>query len=160
LKPADESDPLAATIAAAMPSPNSHGIRQSFRFSQDDVPMRSLAYVFHRHLYGFKVRISTPADSMDDATFTALADTATRNLVPRIDVLNIGRCGEISLSEAAEDADSEAASQEMARQMIVGLARVRAANCAADEGDSPREEAGGTRRIELVFPPDTWRAQD
>lgn len=155
----DASDPLATALAAAQPSANNHGQRQSFRFTREGVPMRSLGYVFYRHLFAFKVRVTAPADSMDDTTFEALADTATRKLVPRIQVENYGQCGSITVAAPHPDADKEALSRSAAEVLLRGMAHVLAGNCAATEGVKTEHEPRGETRIAIVYPPDSWRSE-
>ncbi len=160
LEAKDAADPLAATLAASMPAANNYGLRQSFRYTFNDVPVRSLGYVFYRHLFAFKVRITAPLDSMDDATFEALADTATRTLVPRIDVKNYGQCGNITVSESDPDADEETNSTAMAQQMLMGIARVRADNCASAEGKRSAASSRRSTRIEIAYPAGIWNSAD
>ena len=150
----EASGPDAEIFTHALASPNSHGQRQSFRFAHDGVPMHSLGYVFYRHLFAIKVRVSVPVDSMDEATFTALADTATLHLVPRVDVQNFGRCGNITLSQAGEGKD---ASNAMARELMMSIARVRTDNCATSDRVEPSTDSESHRRIEIVYPPGTWK---
>lgn len=153
----DASDPIAAALAAARPLANNHGQRQSFRFTLDGVPMRSLGYVFYRQLFAFKVRVSTPEDSMDDATFEALADTVTRTLVPHIHVENYGQCGRIILPAPSSSAGDEDQADATARQLLLEIARVRTSNCAETEGSMPTHEPRRERRVEILYPPRTWR---
>lgn len=157
---ADDADPLAATLAASMPAANTYGMRQSFRFSHNGVPVRSQGYVFYRHLFGFKVRITAPVAAMDDAAFDALADTATRTLVPRIDVRNFGECGVLTVSGTDPDADEETNSTLAAQEILLGLARIRAENCATAEGKKSAGSARRSKQIEIVYPADTWKAGD
>jgi hypothetical protein len=151
--------PLAGLFADAAKRPPSRGLRQSFRFSHDGVPMRSLGYVFHRHLFGFKVRATVPVDSMDEATFTALVDTATLNLVPRIAVKNFGRCGIITVGRPAIDSKQDA-SDAMGQLLMQEVARVRAENCATAEKNPPPPDAEAQQTIQIVYPPETWKRSD
>ena len=167
IEASDDADPLAATLAASTLSPNSHGQRQSYRFTHDGVAMRSLSYVFYRHLFAFKVRVTAPLDAMDEDTFDALADTATRYLVPQVEVENYGQCGSISLPgpppagkgrnrKPQKDEDSA----RFARELILGIARVKAANCATSPGDdAPKAKPAGAQ-IEIVYPQGIWKASD
>ena len=122
--------------------------------------MRSLGYVFYRHLFAFKVRVTASADSMDDTTFEALADTATRKLVPRIQVENYGQCGSIAVTAPHPDVDEETRSRAAAEELLRGTARVLAGNCAATEGVKPAHERHGETRIAIVYPPDSWRSEN
>lgn len=144
-----------AALTAAMPGPNNHGLRQGFRFTHDGVPMRSLGYTFYRQLFAVKVRASTAVDSMDDTTFEALADTATRKLLPHIRVENYGRCGQIMLSPPTED-DLEAAKRAATLQLVQGHARLRAQNCTMHEGAAAADPPQGETRVRIVYPPNAW----
>lgn len=157
-EPAIAAGDDSGALVAALPSPNTHGQRQSFAFTEKGVPMRSLDYVFYRHLFAFKVRVATPVDSMDETMFAALADTAVRKLVPRVDVRNYGQCGNLALPGPDTGAGDKAAPKPSGQPLILALARIRADNCAVAEDAKSAGESGGERRIEIVYPPDTWRA--
>lgn len=147
-----------SALAAILPSPNTHGQRQAFAFTEQGVPMRSFDYVFYRHLFAFKVRVATPVDSMDETMFAALADTAVRKLVPRVDVRNYGQCGNIAPSDPGDDAGDSADAKASTQQSGLAMARIRADNCAVAEDAKPTDNPDGERRVEIVYPPDTWRS--
>jgi hypothetical protein len=157
LEATNDADPLAAALAASMPAANSYGLRQSFSFRHDGVPVRSRGYVFYRHLFGFKVRITAPVGAMDEAAFETLADNATRTLVPRIEVKNFGQCGILTVSGTDRDADDESDSNLAAQQILLGIARIRAENCAAAEGKKSAAARHRGTQIEIVYPADTWK---
>lgn len=154
IEPADGTDPFLAALAEVGASTTSRGQRQSYTFKLRGTPVRSLGYVFYRHLFAFKVRVTAPEDSMDQATFEALADTAARNLVPRIQVVNYGQCGEITI------APTEGKTGDGAVALIRGVARVQAENCASSPAAAPHKPARGVRQVEIVYPEGTWRAGD
>jgi hypothetical protein len=52
----------------------------------------SLRRLAHRQLADIEVRVRIAAEQMDQASFDALADDAARQIVPKIDVRNFGRC--------------------------------------------------------------------
>jgi hypothetical protein len=149
--PAANADWVEKLEAENWRPPNSHGIRQAFSMKLGGVPMRSLAYVFHRHLFGFKVRISVPEENMDQAAFEKAADAAARWLVPQIDVQNIGTCGKVTVYHEPPGVDFE----EWARGEIArGYARVQWENCGLEEN----RKAGRSdfERIEIAYPPGAW----
>jgi hypothetical protein len=73
--------------------PVSVGRRQSFTYmDRDGEQTRHAGLVFHRQLADIEVRVRIAAEQMDQASFDALADDAARQIVPKIDVRNFGRC--------------------------------------------------------------------
>jgi hypothetical protein len=155
-EPAIAADAGSGALAAALPSPNTHGQRLSFAFAEKGVPMRSFDYVFYRHLFAFKLRVAAPVDSMDEMMFAALADTAARKLVPRVEVRNYGQCGNPALPAAGAHGKTDAKAS--GQQQFLAMARIRADNCAVEDDAKPADETHGERRVEIVYPPDTWRA--
>jgi hypothetical protein len=149
-----KADPVAKLWAENWRTPNSHGIRQAFSLKHDGVTMRSLAYVFHRHLFGFKVRISVPASAMEQAAFEQLADAATRWLVPQVDVRNFGTCGEIIVTDADFGNDERLEEQRVQAAIVRGFTRVAWENCAPTQAAAP--EPKGVKKVEIVYPPGTW----
>jgi hypothetical protein len=151
--PDPDTDAILNALARNTSSPNSHGLRQAFSFNKGGVPTRSLSYVFHRHLFGFKIRASVPESDMDQASFEALADEAARWLVPQISVLNIGDCGVIEVPVPDKGADDKA----MAAIIIAGAAKVGNNNCSSKE-DPKATPPNGTRRLVIDYPADTWKS--
>lgn len=155
--PADDASEspqtLDAALAVAQPASISIGERQLFRFDHAGVPTRSIAYVFYRQLYAVKVRASTTFDSMDDATFEALADTATSTLVPHIRAENFGTCGVVPRDEDGDFKLPEGAS------LLTAATLLKSSNCrsAPDPRDTPNQ---GETRVEIVYPPETWRQRE
>ena len=158
LTPAKDADPVVALLAENAPSPNNHGQRQSFRFKHDGAPMRSLGYVFYRNLFAIKVRVSVPESDMDQAAFEAVADNTARYLVPQVDVKNFGSCGTIEVPSADKKADKDTGSQLMMQAMIGGMARIKAENCANDEGKKPDIAPADSERKVIVYPAGTWKS--
>jgi len=153
-EPDPKADPVAKLWADNWRTPNSHGVRQAFSFKRGGEPMRSLAYVFHRHLFGFKVRISVPASAMEQDAFEKLADTATRWLVPQIDVRNFGTCGNVVVSDADFGTDESLMEQRVQAALIRGFTRTAWENCAPSPTAAP--EPKGVKKIEIVYPAGTW----
>lgn len=157
-EPAPDADPILAALARNQASPNSHGIRQGFRFTRKDGEVaRSLGYMFYRHLFGFKVRISVPESVMEQPAFEALADAAVRNIVPRIDVQNFGSCGTIEIPAKALDGKKDTDSSAITDAMFGGFARIKAESCANAEGKNSAAPFEGSR-IEIVYPEGTWKS--
>jgi hypothetical protein len=150
--PAAETDPVAKLYAQNWHSPNSHGFRQAFSFEREGVPMRSLAYVFHRHLFGLKVRITVPAKAMDQQAFEKMADAATRWLVPQIDVQNFGTCGTVEVHHEPPGVSFEDWAK---AEIIRGFTRVQWENCGTTE-ENKLPELKGRQKVEIVYPAGTW----
>lgn len=71
------------------------GSRQSFTYmDRDGQQTRDAGLVFHRQLADITVRVRVAADDMSQPDFDALADRAAREIVPLIDIRNVGNCPE------------------------------------------------------------------
>jgi hypothetical protein len=151
LKPSDKADPILAALAEATPSPNNHGYRQSFSFKKDGIAVRSLGYVFYRHLFGFKVRISAPESTIDGPAFEAMADAAARTLVPSADVESFGECGTITITPHGKDDKGGGA------ELMRGMMRIQYENCANNVGDTGEPVPPDSTRNTIVYPPGTWK---
>lgn len=115
-------------------------------------PLQSLGYVFHRQLNHVKVRITQPADAMAPDAFVAFADQAVRSLVPAIEALNVGACG-----DGTVHVDPDADQEEVILQMVRDTSRLMEENCvpSAEQGDLATKSRGArVRRIE--FEPGDW----
>jgi hypothetical protein len=144
-----DADPIVTAVADSWHSSNSHGIRQSFEFEREGAKYRSLAYVFYRSLFGFKLRISVPEDEMGQADFEAAADRAARWLVPQILVQSFGTCGSITIpsGKGSKPEDSGAI-------MVREISRVMWESCAAEKGKT----APKGKSVEIVYPAGTWQS--
>lgn len=149
------SHTLEAALQHARPLSTSHGQRQRYTFDYDGVQVRSIAYVFYRQLYAVKVRATTPVDSMDDSTFEALADTATRTLVPHIRVENYGECGIASIA-SPELATDESDTESSAKALLFAATMLKALNCRTVPDPRAATAQRGETRVEIVYPPGTW----
>lgn len=147
---------LSEALVDARAPTQSTGRRQGFTYEYKGLPVRSAGLVFYRHLYGIKLRISSPSDAMDQATFDALVDATARALVPKLDIRNFGQCGQMLVEMQAsgeKDRDGHASALAILREQ----GRVARENCAESEGAKPDPIDGGYERTEMVFPPGAWR---
>lgn len=155
-------DPMMQALAESMGPRNSHGLRETIQLEHDGVPTRSAAFAFHRHLYLFKLRVSVPASDMAQEDFERVADDAARQLVPRVDVLNFGECGNITLDlppggkKKQSKAEQEKEASEGAAQLIRGIARIKRDNCAGSPGQAAKP-AEGVERVVVSYPEGTWK---
>ena len=154
---ASNASALEKALAESTPPPNNHGLRLNLSYVRDGHTKRSLAYVFYRHLFGFKVRASVDTEDMTQEAFEAAADRATRWLVPQIAVESFGACGTVEIympdlkPGEKEDADAKAA------ELIRGMARVQRENCATDPGTSKPEP--GMKLVEIDYPAGIWKSE-
>lgn len=153
----DENEPsLVELLKEASPPPQSTGLRQGFSFDHKGEGVRSAGFVFYRHLYNIKLRISAPSAAMDQATFDKLVDATARALVPKVDIRNFGQCGQM-LVGTQDSGDKARDARVFARNMLREQGRVARENCADSEGPTPDPVDAGYDRREIVFPDGTWR---
>ena len=137
---------------------HSAGRRQNFRYEHQGAGVRSAGLVFYRNLYNLKLRISAPADAVDQARFDALVDATARALLPKVDIRNFGLCGQM-LVQTQDSGDKTRDAIAFARQMLREQGRVARENCAESEGATPDPLEEGYQRAEIVYPPGTWRSK-
>ena len=153
----DSKDPLAKVFAESQPSANNHGLHESITFDRDGGSWRSAAFVFYRHLFLFKVRISVPVEEMSQEAFDRLAESAAREVVPRIQVQNFGTCGNIEIATPAAGSRKNKTDQDAGEELIRGIARVGYENCANSPGEKD-EVPAGFERVVIEYPPNTWKS--
>lgn len=121
-------------------------------FDHSGRPKQSLGYVFNKQLFLLKVRITADTATMNPLQFNDLADAAAREIIPAIQVHNVGDCG-ITHVRAEDMTDDDMAN---ARFLITDLARLQRESCvsSADKIDA----VPGTGQETIVFPPDTWKS--
>ncbi len=152
----DSKDPMLKALAESQPSPNNHGLRQNISLDRDGGTWRSAAFVFYRHLFLFKVRISVPVEEMSQQDFDRLADSAAREVVPRINVVNYGACGTIEVAVPPKGSAKDKTDAEGAAELIRGIARIGYENCANAPGDKD-EVPPGFERVVIEYPAGTWK---
>lgn len=121
------------------------------------IPMRSRGYLFYRHLYYFKARISAAESQIDEAAFSALADRAVRELVPAIQARNIGACGQMTLYIDPSEADENKQAEAMAQSMMDALLSRSESNCDTriDEKEFAARHADA-EVVTIAYDPDDW----
>lgn len=154
-------DPMMQALAGTLGSRNSHGLREIIALDYDGAPNRSAAFAFYRHLYLFKLRISVPAKDMAQEDFERLVDDAARQLVPRVDVMNFGTCGDVTLNLPPEGkkkltkAEQDKQAADGAVQLIQAMGRIQHDNCASGPGETGGP-AAGVERVVVEYPKGTW----
>ena len=150
-----DGDELPEVVRALMPPTITTGRRLAISFVSHDKARRSLAYVFYRNLFLFKVRATVPADEMGEDVFNAAIDRAVQALVPAIEVHNFGTCGTIHVSVDKDTGNKEQDAENGALELAAGMGRIQRESCASS--DAPDSKAGAnTGQETIVFPPDTW----
>lgn len=118
-------------------------------------PMYSSGYLFHRQLYYFKVRASAARDRIDEARFDALTDRAARELVPAIEVANLGGCVNKTI-----EVDVNASPDDMAVLLVRRSAELQGENCFADAADAKLEQKSKAAQVVRIdFDPNTWKSE-
>lgn len=118
-------------------------------------PMYSSGYLFHRQLYYFKVRASAARERIDQVQFDALTDRAARELVPAIEVANLGGCVNKTIT-----VDPSASPDDMAVLLVRRAAEMQGENCFADAADAKLEQKSKAAQVVRIdFDPDTWKSQ-
>jgi len=120
------------------------------------LPMHSRGYLFYRHLYFFKGRISAAEARIDATAFAALADRAMRELVPAVQAYNIGSCGDTTIVLDSNLSGEDVADMFM-RQLVGAQTRSEASNCHAEP--DPAELAALAKGAEVVaieYAPSDW----
>ena len=153
---ATDAEP-AQLVRALTPPTATAGQKRSISFDvQDRGPSRSLAYVFYRNLFLFKVRATVLAAEMSEADFNAMVDLAVQTLLPAIEVDNFGTCGNITVALPEKTAGKQADAGDGALQIATGMGRVRRESCAASEAADPTLRANYARET-IVYPAGTWK---
>ena len=159
---AASDDPIMQAVATSLPPTNSHGLREAISLEIEGSPKRSAAFAFYRNLFLFKLRISVAAQDMSQEDFDRLADDAARQIIPRIEVVNYGTCGNVTLNlppdgkEKQSKAEKERQTQEGAAQLIRAVGRLKRDNCASGPGTSGGPEKGSERTV-ITYPAGTWK---
>jgi len=133
----------------------SNGRRQRYELAIAGVPAHSAAFVFYRHLFNIKLRISAPAAGMQQADFDTFVDATARALVPKVDIRNFGQCGEPHMP-LVQSGDDESDGHLGALAWADAMAKLNYYNCSPSEGDRPEPQLKGYERVEIVYPAGIW----
>lgn len=121
------------------------------------LPMHSRGYLFYRHLYFFKGRISAAGSRIDRAAFDALADRAMHELVPAVQAYNIGSCGDTSIQVDTSLPENEMGDMLM-RQLVAAQVRSEASNCHRQLDDAGLAAlAKDAEVVEVGYTTGDWR---
>jgi hypothetical protein len=154
-KRAKDAPTIDQAMAAARAPTQSIGRRQMFSLKHEGKPMRSAAVQFHRQLFNIKLRISVPESAITQDEFVQLVDSAARALVPKVDIRNVGKCGE-AVVFMQESGDKELDAEANARALFGGQGRLLRDNCALADAALEELPVDGYERVEIVYPPGTW----
>jgi len=134
---------------------NGQKLRMELHRAPGDAPLRSNAYLFYKQLYYVKVRISAAQPDIGAEAFDALADQATRALVPAVQVENVGGC-----AAGAIQVDSNASDTQMMHAIARQLSQQQGYHCHVSASTVPIEERRATADvIEIAYDADDWKSQ-
>lgn len=122
---------------------------------KENTPFRSVGYLFYKQLYFYKLRISLPQSAIGAEEFDELTEHAARSLIPAIDVMNIGGCGNKSIYIAPKANDEQATTQ-----LIGQLMTISADNCKSELDE--KELEGKRKQAEIVqidFDATDWKTR-
>lgn len=168
-KPAISAEPedeaavkRAAIIKAVTPKPVS-GKRIDLQYNitmegtGETVPMRSRGYLFYKQLYYFKGRISVAETRMDQTTFESLSNRAMRELVPAVQVTNIGGCANAEIAMNKEDLAE--GNDQIGMMILKMLSQAVDRNCHATRAEAKKTEPANAEIVTIEYDPDDWSSQ-
>ncbi|MCX7033220.1 MAG: hypothetical protein NT046_04505 [Arenimonas sp.] len=120
------------------------------RLSMGDEAMESHGYLFYRGLYLVKGRISATALTLPGESFVRFTQLAMATLVPAVTTRSTGSCFK---KEILVDPDAEDASENLAKQLVVSLARDKQEQCAEIMDETI---PAGHRAMPLIYPAGSW----
>lgn len=123
--------------------------------------LHSASYLFYRSLYLYKVHVRAPEASMSRGDFSRRADDAARRLVPAIEVLNIGTCGNIQdLPAHILELPPQGVQEEFLATLAAQQLALQANNC-SDRLDPQqlREKSRDAEIVEINYPANSWSEQ-
>lgn len=144
-------------LIAALEAARTMGTRLQMQYTQlpGEFPMWSNGYLFHRHLYFYKARISAARERIADADFQALADRGARALVSAIETINLGGC-----ANATIEVDPNAGPEAFAEILVRRTAEIQGENCIGKPDDAKlAEKSKGAKVVTIEFSADDWKAR-
>lgn len=122
-------------------------------------PMRSRTYLFHRHFYYFKGRISIAESKIDEAAFGEFADRSFRELVPAVKAYNIGSCGNTEIVLDPKKTTEDAA-DELFKGLLGSQLHVLTSNChPAPDKTIPTASNAELEVVTIEYDPDDWKSK-
>lgn len=143
------NDPMASILEA---DPAGRRIDISMVMSKSNLPLRSRGYLFYKHLYYYKVRVSAPAAAMDADAFNAYADHAARTLVKDIETHNIGGCADTPIY-----VDKKAKTNAAMVALVTQIAARKQENCRNNiSTEDLAKLSQGSEIVTIDYAPDEW----
>jgi hypothetical protein len=130
-------------------------LKMRYLFEPGDVPMRSRGYLFHKQLYFFKGRISAAESAVDEAEFSAFSDRAMVELVPAVEALNIGACGNVVVNVDSKTSKG-GKDDDMARAMLEGILRTTSDNCSTAVPKDLDKRGENAEVVKIAYDPGDW----
>lgn len=122
-------------------------------------PMRSRTYLFHRHLYYVKGRISAAESQIDETAFGDFADRAFREIVPAVMAYNIGSCGNTEIVLDPKKTTEDAADQ-LFKGLLGSQLHVLTSNCHASLDETiPSTSNAEVEVVTIEYEPDDWKSK-
>jgi hypothetical protein len=137
----------AAEVDARAATDPDLGLRMPITLTRDGEPAQSVAYLFYRHMYLHKGRVSTGMHVSPDA-FARLANHAMAQIVPRVLVRNTGGClhHDVVIDSDALAAPGDEGPQGLAAKLAASAVQAESEGC-TDPLDTSVPD--GYRAIEL-----------
>lgn len=144
-----------AVIQAALAAQDLVGQRllMEMQTGQPRRPVYSAGYLFYKHMYYYKVRVSIPQSLMDANTFAETADHGARSMVGAIEVLNVGDCNNVV------HINTKARQNEIMHQFISQTLARANDNCSSTLEPKVLEEKRRIAETVLIeFDADDWKS--
>lgn len=155
---------IASLVDAAIAPKPIRGKRIDLRFrrwnedTSELVPFRSRGYLFFRHMYYLKGRISVADMNMAQPDFESLSDRAMRELIPAIRIENVGACANMTVMldkrslEGEEDTMIDNLTDQILGQLVNGSER----HCHASRKEAKKLFRDDVSVTTIEFEPGDW----
>lgn len=149
----DKEARLLAIIDATKPV--GQRLRMQYMQLPGEFEMHSNGYLFYRHMFYSKVRVSAARERIGDDAFLALADRAARELAASIETFNLGGCANATIT-----VDPNASPDAFAETLVRRTAEIQGENCIGKADDAKlAQKSKDARVVTIEFSPDDWKAE-
>ncbi len=132
--------------------------RMPIKDTGEIVPMRSRGYLFYQQLHYFKGRITAAESRIPQDVYEALSDRAVRELVPAITAMNIGGCGEMTVTpdRATLDRTDEASFDDLVADILGQMVDQGLRNCYESRAEAQEAEPEDAEIVTIAYDADDW----